>query len=68
MGAVSVCSGDNVVRDVCEEQIKSAIDCALSQVVQTTRPIEEREKKWGIHILTSHRKCTYVDGNKVRAL
>lgn len=47
MGAVSVCSGGNVVRDVCEEQIKSAIDCALSQVGQTTRPIEEREKKMG---------------------
>lgn len=30
MGAVSVCSGGNAVRDVCKEQIKSAIDCALS--------------------------------------
>lgn len=30
MGAVSVCSGGNAVRDVCKEQIKSVIDCALS--------------------------------------
>lgn len=30
MGAVSVCSGGNAVRDVRKEQIKSAIDFALS--------------------------------------
>lgn len=30
MGAVSVCSGGNAVRDVRKEQIKSVIDCALS--------------------------------------
>lgn len=58
--------GGNAVRDVCKEQIKSVIDCALS-----SRPDDQthwgEKKEGGVHIRALRRKCTYVDGNKVRA-
>lgn len=55
--------GGNAVRDVCKEQIKSVIDCTLSSPPDS----QTHWRETGIHIWTSRRKYTYVDGNKVRA-
>lgn len=42
----------NVIRNVCEEQIKSVVNCALKSARKPSCSGE------GIYILTSCRKCT----------
>lgn len=46
----------NVIRNVCEEQIKSVVNCALKSARKNQSCSGE-----GIYILTLCRKCTYAD-------